>query len=301
LDNFYIGIDSGGTYCSILVYGINGSINDKYKVESTHLNTSTLKDFILFLNDAISKSIINSRLNIKVCKGICIGIAGARDSKIREQITKGLSEKIKFKKIFITTDTHIALAGAFGKEDGLVIIAGTGSVLFGKIRNKMLRIGGWGRILGDEGSGYNIGLQALKKIILDYDTRKISKFTNSVEEKFNLSRQNLIEKIYREKFEIQKIAPVVIELAKNKNTDALNIINNSVESIIGLLRIFFEKYKSIKRINLVLSGSLIEKRNVYSEMLKDKIRIKFEDKINITNPIATQEIGAIILAQEMFK
>lgn len=73
-----------------------------------------------------------------------------------------IQEQFKARKIGVDLDARIALAGAIPNMVGVVVIAGTGSIAFGmNERGESARVGGWGFLLGDEGSGYDIGRQAL--------------------------------------------------------------------------------------------------------------------------------------------
>jgi len=68
-------------------------------------------------------------------------------------------------RIVITNDALIALVAAVGHEPGIVIVCGTGSIAYGRNRDDIAgRAGGWGWVLGDEGSGYWIGRRALRAV-----------------------------------------------------------------------------------------------------------------------------------------
>lgn len=72
----------------------------------------------------------------------------------------------------ILSDTDAALWAALGEEDGLVVLSGTGSFVKGKRRGNELLVGGWGYALGDEGSGYALGLSALRHAARCYDRQE---------------------------------------------------------------------------------------------------------------------------------
>lgn len=76
-------------------------------------------------------------------------------------------------KVIVENDAICALASGTYGESGIVLIAGTGSIsyCYNKKTNELNRVGGWGYVLGDEGSGYDIGRQALVAIMKSYDGR----------------------------------------------------------------------------------------------------------------------------------
>src|SRR5579872_653487 len=88
----------------------------------------------------------------------CFGMSGGPADK--QAI---LSDILRAKKLIVTHDALIALSGATGGEPGVVTIAGTGSIAFGRnAAGKTARAGGWGFLFGDEGSGFDIARQALR-------------------------------------------------------------------------------------------------------------------------------------------
>jgi N-acetylglucosamine kinase-like BadF-type ATPase len=91
----------------------------------------------------------------------CLGLSGGPDGK--EALAK---ETIRAEHYLITHDAHIALAGATGGEPGIIVIAGTGSMVYGRNAGGVTaRAGGWGYIFGDEGGAFDLVRQALRAIL----------------------------------------------------------------------------------------------------------------------------------------
>lgn len=91
----------------------------------------------------------------------CFGMSGGPDDK------QGiLREILDTDRLVVTTDAVIALAGATAGEPGIITIAGTGSIAFGRnAEGRSARAGGWGYIFGDEGGGFDIARQALRALL----------------------------------------------------------------------------------------------------------------------------------------
>ena len=88
----------------------------------------------------------------------CFGMSGGPEDK--ETI---LAEILRTEKLIVTTDAVIALSGAISGGQGIITIAGTGSIAFGRNADgRTARAGGWGYIYGDEGSAFHIGRQAIR-------------------------------------------------------------------------------------------------------------------------------------------
>ncbi len=88
----------------------------------------------------------------------CLGLSGGADDK--EVFARELIRSAKFK---FTHDADIALSGATAGEPGIIVIAGTGSIAFGRNKEgKTARAGGWGYIFGDEGGAFDLVRRALR-------------------------------------------------------------------------------------------------------------------------------------------
>jgi N-acetylglucosamine kinase-like BadF-type ATPase len=95
----------------------------------------------------------------------CLGMSGGTEDK-----SELLGELVAAEQLLITDDATIALTGATGGEPGVVVIAGTGSIAFGRnARGETARAGGWGFIFGDEGSAFDIARQALRAVLREHE------------------------------------------------------------------------------------------------------------------------------------
>jgi N-acetylglucosamine kinase-like BadF-type ATPase len=113
--------------------------------------------------------------------GLCCGLAGAGRRQEREAVRVALHLAGVARVIAVVGDAEAALADAFGDAPGVLVIAGTGSIAWARGQldaaggdseaGAVFRTGGWGQILGDEGSGYVIGLDALRRVTRAADGR----------------------------------------------------------------------------------------------------------------------------------
>lgn len=295
---FYIGIDSGGTKCELLIVSDGNKILFNKSYKGIHYSVTGADLYSCGVSELIRDSLKASKLNLIDCIGICIGTAGAREEKDRNKLKKLFEKCIGIKNILITTDAMTALYGAFEGDEGIILISGTGSVLYGYSKNKITRIGGWGRIIGDEGSGYWIGKRALNLIAKEYDEQKKeqSKLALKLNKTFGINKQNINEKVFHGNFEIQKITPAVIECAKNKCKMSKTIVNEAVDGLTDHIKTFLKVSGTKKPIKIAFVGSVIENKNILSEKLKKEIR-----KLKIVNVVRKKHssaFGAVLLASE---
>jgi N-acetylglucosamine kinase-like BadF-type ATPase len=163
------------------------------------------------------------------------------------------------------------------------------------------RAGGWGRILGDEGSGYSIGRDALNAISKDLDGRgKPTLLTKLVAKQFGLSDQEkIISAIYRDNFDVALLAPLVIEAATSHDVEASRILNKATFELAEHVRALLNKIEKVSRVRqkipLAFIGSVISSDNVFSNILRNKIVFSLP-QISIVKPQALPAYGAVLLA-----
>jgi len=130
---------------------------------------------------------------------ICLGMAGV-DREDDSRVVRGIMSRIGFNaRVLVVNDALIALEAGVGDAPGLVIIAGTGSIVYGRnARGEAARAGGWGYVLGDEGSGYWMGRLALRAVVHEADQRgRATDLTPRVLAHFGVTRpQDLVHQIY---------------------------------------------------------------------------------------------------------
>lgn len=296
LQDYYIGIDSGGTKCELLI--LSGEkkklFNKLYK--GVHYSVSGAEIYSDCVSGFIKEALRRSKLDLKNCSGICIGVAGAREDKDRSELKKDFIKKLDFDKIIITTDAMTALYGAFDGKEGIILISGTGSVLYGFSDDRITRVGGWGRIIGDEGSGYWIGKRALNLTAKGYDRKIQSLFAEKLKEKFGIDKKNINQKTFNPRFEIQRIAPLVIECAAKNCKLSIKVVNEAVEGLSEHIKAFLQITKRKKPINIAFIGSIIENKNILSEKLKKEI--KKMKIVNVVRKKNNSSYGAIFLSME---
>jgi len=168
----YVGVDGGGTKTAAVV--VDGGMNvlgQGAGGPSNHLRVG-LDEAAHEIDRAVKEAIRESGHTISDVEYSFCGIAGADHPAHRAKVIGSLRELFPDGNFTVDNDARIALTGAIGLGPGVVIIAGTGSVAFGRNgRGAEARAGGWGPTIGDEGSGYSIARRGLSAIVRSFDGR----------------------------------------------------------------------------------------------------------------------------------
>jgi len=185
-----------------------------------------------------------------------------------------------------------------------MIICGTGSNCYGiNEKGEEAKASGWDYILGDEGSGYNIGIKALRTIMREYDGRGESTIlSKTILEDLNIKDiSELIKWTYSEPFPKEKIAAVaetVCKTAKMGNRISIKILEAEAnEAVISVEAVANKLNLRNKEFDLVLVGSVFKCEKYFKAILIKKLKEKFE-KIDF-KPLTKKPVrGAIRLTIE---
>ena len=164
-----LGIDAGGTKTVCLLADERGRIVAEARGGGANLQASGELEVEKVLHRVMEEAIGDQDIQPAA---ICLGIAGV-DREADAAAVRGIMRRIGFKtRTLIVNDALIALVAGAGDRPGVVIVAGTGSIAYGRdAGGRAARSSGWGYLLGDEGGGYWIGRAALQAVVRQYDGR----------------------------------------------------------------------------------------------------------------------------------
>ena len=160
-----LAIDGGGTRTRAALFDENGQRRGQGQAGPSNLNSISDLEFAEHIALAIREAATDANLLEISLKAAVLGLAGIGTGNNRDRAKSVLSRQgiLSTVPLLITNDIETAYAGAFGSESGIHLIAGTGSACLVKTPDEQFRIlGGWGHLLGDDGSAYRIGLEALR-------------------------------------------------------------------------------------------------------------------------------------------
>src|SRR5438046_5238242 len=154
-----LGIDAGGTKTICLLADERGVIHAEGHGPGANLHGKGELAVEKVLHEVMETAIGDRAI---VPAAICLGIAGV-DREDEAATVRAIMQRIGYKsRVLVVNDALIALVAGAGDDPGIVIIAGTGSIVYGRnAAREAARAGGWGHMIGDEGSGYWIGREAL--------------------------------------------------------------------------------------------------------------------------------------------
>ena len=294
---YFLGFDGGGTHLRGCLIDENGNV----LAVASHPPASfpKLKEKIGAPVAALVNE-LRARANLAeeiFAAGFCsTGVGRPAD---REIVARSLSENKIAKKIVAESDALAALTGAFGGGPGIIVIAGTGVICFGRAPSgEIIRVGGWGYLLGDEGSGFSVAQAALIAALKDWDGRGAPTVLREIFEKhFNVAGIELsISQIYTPDFDRGKfaeLAPLVFAAADNGDAVAQEIIKNTGRGHGHLIRAALQRDSWPTPVPLALIGNLFRRRDVLLPALWE---ILSEKDFVLIAPRFEPVVGAALLA-----
>ena len=191
-----LGIDAGGTKTICLLADGEGNVIGEARGGGANLQASGELEVEKVLHHVMDAAIGDRDVRPVA---ICLGIAGV-DRPQDTAAVHSIMRRIGFKaRVIVVNDALVALVAGAGDGEGVVVVAGTGSIAYGRdTSGRAARAGGWGYLLGDEGGGFWIGRAALHAVVRQFDGRgPVTLLTPLILEHLGLSTPSeLIHEIY---------------------------------------------------------------------------------------------------------
>jgi N-acetylglucosamine kinase-like BadF-type ATPase len=306
---FVIGMDGGGTKTAAIIATVDGQIIAEHVAGPSNFQVLGVETAAQTIYSLITECCRSAQCTPSQINGVTLGLAGAGRAPDQKRMADGLkayamSQGVRLKKVTVESDARIALEGAFKGDPGIILIAGTGSIAFGKDANGTIhRVGGWGRMLGDEGSGFFIGRSGLTAVTRFIDGRgEKTLLAKLIAEKFGLDDQAaIINAVYKNSFDVATIAPLVLDAAQKKDQVSRLIIEQASTELTDHVR-SLEKLlapaarKKVKaKIPVSFIGGLIANNTLLQRMLKAQLAAALPH-IQVTDPMAPPAYGAVVMS-----
>lgn len=315
-DGLLLGVDGGGTRTDCLITTCNGMVIGKGSSGPSNPQAVGYDSAVEEIRKCILMAMRSAGITFGSARvaSACFGLAGVGrkrdcdliDGKLRVLLEQMNAPDLPSPVLALVNDGVIALAGANSGEPGVIVIAGTGSLAYGVSPDgHEARAGGWGYILGDEGSAYDIGRKGLGEALRAADGRQTRTcLTDDLSSAIGVdSIDGVIPKVYEEmsRPEMAALAPIVGQAARRGDQVARSIILDAGREL-GLMAVAV-----IRRLRMVdyagsisVAGGVLES----NEMVRDAMHVavqEFAPKWSIAQGQFPPVVGAIFIARRGLK
>ena len=301
LTPLFIGIDAGAT--RTLAIAANGRGQEVGRVAAGPANLRLLSDARL------ARHFRSLAAALPPPSALGIGLAGVREAHDRERVRQAAGKAWPAVPCAVTHDLEIAWWAADGSGVGralprVVILSGTGSCCYGKNpRGQTVKLGGWGHLLGDKGSGFEIGLRALKAVVYYLDRDGLwPGLGRRILRALQLNEPNeLIDWVQQaDKKEVAELAVEVFAAWKKRDRIAADILEGAASSLAkDAVRCAQRLTKDGAEVEFVLAGSVLVQQPRFAEVVAARIKAVWpKGKVR---PLRVENAwGAVALARKTF-
>jgi N-acetylglucosamine kinase-like BadF-type ATPase len=230
-----LGIDAGGTKTVCVLADERGILVSEARGPGANLHAAGERAVERVLHDIIEAAVGDRAITPSA---VCLGIAGVdRDDEMRtlEALMRRIGHSAH---VLIVNDALIALVAGARDAPGIVIVAGTGSIVYGRnATGEAARAGGWGHIIGDEGSGYWIGREALAAVMRAADGRgPATGLTAEILAHFDVADVSRLPRIVYDRdiprMSVAATGPIVQHAAEQGDAVATRILERACEELV---------------------------------------------------------------------
>jgi N-acetylmuramic acid 6-phosphate etherase len=287
-NEFVLGVDGGGTKTEwVLVDSQRGNV-----IRSGTLSGSNMR----LLSDQQLEQIFSCLDTNQVkCAGVFLAGCATDHDKIRlekllRRIWPGAAE------LRIGGDSESAIAAAFRNDDGIVVIAGTGAIVIGRNSGIVEKAGGWGHVLGDRGSGYDLVRDAVRIALKKYDLkRELSLLL------VHVMRDLAVNSVHEvaawitaaDKMSVSRLAKFVF--MEKEDPEVLKVIQEKANELAECVIAVCERLKMDQPV-VKLRGGIFAHQTLYQNLVKESVQGKFPNaKVEVCTESAA--VGAAWLAK----
>ncbi len=230
-----LGIDAGGTKTVCLLANSQGEIVSEGRGPGANLHTAGELAVEKVLHAAMEAAIGDRDI---IPAAVCLGIAGV-DRDDEEMAVRAIMRRIGYKsRVLVVNDALIGLVAGARDEPGIAINAGTGSIVYGRnAKFEAARAGGWGHMIGDEGSGYWIGRESLAAVMRAFDGRgPETSLTADILSYFNVNDESRLPRIVYDREQptssVAALGPIAQRAAEQGDAVAVRILERAAEELV---------------------------------------------------------------------
>lgn len=299
-----LAVDGGGTKTAACAGDLTGNVLGRLEKGPANYHTIGLENFGNLIGSLVDECCALYSLTRQELALISLGLAGVDRPGDRERILgvlNGLGLSCRF---LINNDARVALAAGLEEPAGIALIAGTGSIAYGITPEGVtVRAGGWGHLISDEGSGYDVGRLAVSRGIKALEGRdKPTLLMAKILAHLQLENlDELIRYIYNPantKASLAALAQVVADAAAEGDAVAAEIIETAACSLAALVESVLERgFPGAVEVPVCTYGGVVD----HMPQIRNILAARLAGKVRLVTPEKDPVMGALRLGYDHLK
>lgn len=298
---FYLGIDGGQSGTTALIGDETGRVAGVGNAgPCNHARASEgRRKFLAAVADSVGSAASAAGLNgIPAFAAACMGFSGGPDDK--EALAR---EIIRAERLLVTHDAFIALAGATAGAPGIIVIAGTGSIAFGRNEaGATARAGGWGYLFGDEGGAFDLVRQALRAVLRNEEGwgARTALREALLEAGGTRDANDLLHRFYTDEYPRHRVAAfakLVDDVARTGDKVASDILGSAAQSLATIAAtVRRQLFDTASAVDVRYSGGVFQSESLLARF---RMLLELEEGIRVTAPRFGPAEGALLEAYRL--
>jgi len=295
--SFILGVDAGGSKTTAAVATDAGVILARAEAGPGALRPGLVAVAAATISSAARDAMQRARVSGPADVAV-IGAAGASHPAERDALVAALADSSIGRRLTVTSDAEIALEAAFAEEPGIVLLAGTGSVAWARFPDgNTARAGGLGPVLGDRGSGHDLGREALRAVGVDLEMELHLDLSQRIAKHLaipvgDLPRWSVAASIA----DIAALAPAVLDTAATGDGVARSLAQAAARHLGTLVAGLARRFPAGETVRAAFGGGLLTARKDYRDQVLECTR-DFVPGIVISPEPVDAVVGAIAMGK----
>jgi N-acetylglucosamine kinase len=274
---FVLGFDGGGTKTECVLMDETREVRAHGRSGPSNPMRVGFGGALAAICEAGRTAIQNAKLSLGDISVVCAGLAGTTQPESQRKMKRLLAEEFPGKVVHVCTDLDLTLE-ATGDGPAIVLIAGTGSAVVGRdLTGQIVRVGGHGPLLGDEGSAYDVGRRAAIAALRESDrgmpdsplaARILRELDCAGWEDFHLRVYGIPDEVF------PRIFPVVTAAADEGDFAAQALLQDAAAELARLVADLLERLQlKSEKFLLVKSGGMLGRSAYFDKLIDERLRL----------------------------
>lgn len=274
---YVFGVDGGGSNCRSILTTDDGRTLHAGRGPSVNYHEVGAGQATRIISKLFAEALEAAHAAPRECKAVCLGLAGAGREHDKRTLSPLFDNIFTETPYILVSDAEIALASGAMSDSGILVMAGTGSMVFGKNDHGQTgRVGGYGPSVSDEGSGYRIAIEAIRAVLRCHDGVEGESILGPVLLK-HLELKDIDELVawinsdQATRRRVAELAPLVVRAANEDDPAADAILNQETDTLALGVDALHKRLNFKENVQVVMSGGLLLHSSYYNQLLRRKI------------------------------
>lgn len=296
--SIFLGIDGGGSKTRCLA-GDEACILGAGEAGGSNVVRLGAETARRNLQEAIQRACASAGIQPADVEHVCVGVAGASVREVNHTVREAIRAIVPGE-VEVVGDMVVAMASAFADQPGAIVIAGTGSIAFGRNeKGESARAGGWGFAVSDEGSGHWIGRAAVAAVLRAHDEGRDTGLTRAIRDAWKLSdTADLVRMANAQPApDFAQLFPVVLKASDAGEWLASTLLNSAGTELAKLGEVVLRRlWTSEQTMRVAMGGGVFQHSPLLRRVFYHNLRSKYPRAAVCFRVVDAAE-GALLLAR----